>query len=301
MSIVSKYAGNALIAGAAYVTLPRIIEALPQRTKFIIKYIVFFVSIAGSSVIGCIISMYCAAVGKRHLSNHLSARLFYHVASNPCGMKFKIEQGTVDYLKTTPAIVIANHQSNMDVIAMGRVLPKNCAAMVKKDLLYVPFLNLFLKMANVVFVDRTSSQTAVQAAKEAIVGMKKNNSGIWIFPEGTRSHFDKPGLLPFKKGAFYLAIQSQYPILPIVIEPYSHLYSSASQSYPGGEARIRVLPPISTVGMTLKDVDYLKDYTRNLMLKHVHDLAGEPMPEDHPLPPVPQVTEGGANEVRPRL
>ncbi|KAF9354198.1 1-acylglycerol-3-phosphate O-acyltransferase [Mortierella sp. AD094] len=251
----------------------------------------------GMSVVGCFISIVCAMLGKRSLSTHFAARLFSRVAAIPCGVRFNVKGE--ERLKTSPAIVVCNHQSNMDMIAIGRIFPENCAAMGKKELLYVPFLNLFIKMANVVLVDRQNHQNAIQTTAQAIVDMKKTNSGLWIFPEGTRSHSLKPDLLPFKKGAFHLAIQAQYPILPIVVESYSHIYSSKKQHFPGGEIEIRVLEPIPTKGLTLNDVNALMEHTRSIMLKNLHEMAGL-VPSLPPLPTPPKI-EANTEEIRPRL
>jgi len=78
--------------------------------------------------------------------------------------------------------------------------------------------------------------------------------------------------LPFKKGAFHLAIQAQLPILPIVAEGYSHIYDSTRRSFPGGELEIRVLEPIPTIGMTAENVNELMERTRNLMLQHLKEM-----------------------------
>lgn len=94
-----------------------------------------------------------------------------------------------------------------------------------------------------------------------------------IFPEGTRSHLETPDMLPFKKGAFHLAIQSQYPITPIVIENYSHLYSSRRMAFPGGEIQVRILEPIPTTGMTTDDLETLMERTRSAMLQHLKEMA----------------------------
>ncbi|KAF9385577.1 1-acylglycerol-3-phosphate O-acyltransferase [Mortierella sp. AD011] len=242
----------------------------------------------GMSVVGCFISIICAMLGKRSLSTYLTLRLFSRLAATPCGLKFNVKGE--ERLKNSPAIVVCNHQSNVDMIPIGRVFPANCAVMGKKELLYVPFLNLF---------DRQNHQSAIQTTAQTIFEMKKTNSGLWIFPEGTRSHSTKPGLLPFKKGAFHLAIQAQYPILPIVVEPYSHIYSSKKQHFPGGEIEIRVLEPIPTEGLTLKDVNGLMEHTRSIMLKNLHEMAGvaPPLP---PLPEPPKI-EASTEEIRPRL
>lgn len=62
---------------------------------------------------------------------------------------------------------------------------------------------------------------------------------LFIFPEGTRSASPVPSLLPFKKGAFHLAVQAQLPIVPIVCENYAHVYHSKAKRFEGGEIVIR--------------------------------------------------------------
>ncbi|KAF9196233.1 1-acylglycerol-3-phosphate O-acyltransferase [Haplosporangium sp. Z 11] len=131
---------------------------------------------------------------------------------------------------------------------------------------------MFMKLSNAIFIDRKNHKKAIESTTQAVSDMKKHNSGIWIFPEGTRSRLDKADLLPFKKGAFHLAIQSGLPVLPIISQGYSHLYDSSKRYFPGGELEIRVLEPIPTTGLTTDDVNNLMEKTRNLMLKHLKEM-----------------------------
>lgn len=64
-----------------------------------------------------------------------------------------------------------------------------------------------VSLSGAVFVDRKNRKDAVQAMNIAGEDMKKQGVSLWIFPEGTRSSKPEPGLLPFKKGAFHLAVQ----------------------------------------------------------------------------------------------
>jgi lysophosphatidate acyltransferase len=67
----------------------------------------------------------------------------------------------------------------------------------------------------------------------------KRQLSLFIFPEGTRSASETPSLLPFKKGAFHLAVQAQLPIVPIVCENYAAAYSSKHKRFDGGDIVIR--------------------------------------------------------------
>jgi lysophosphatidate acyltransferase len=58
---------------------------------------------------------------------------------------------------------------------------------------------------------------------------------IWIFPEGTRNATNK--LLPFKKGAFHLAIQAQIPIVPLVVSSYNSFYNKKNKLFTSGKSK----------------------------------------------------------------
>ncbi|KAG0377374.1 1-acylglycerol-3-phosphate O-acyltransferase [Mortierella sp. AD032] len=273
MSIVTYLQAAIGIPLFYFLVLPKILAVLPQKAQFLAKCIIVLIATLIMSVAGCFISIACALVNKRYIINFVVSRFFALLAAGPCGLSYKVVGE--EHLNNYPAIVVCNHQSSMDMMVLGRVFPKHCVVMAKKELLYFPFLGVFMKLSNAIFIDRKNHKKAIESTTQAVADMKKHNSGIWIFPEGTRSRLDKADLLPFKKGAFHLAIQAQLPILPIVSEGYSHIYDSSKRSFPGGELEIRVLEPIPTTGLTADDVNDLMEKTRNLMLKHIKEMDQE--------------------------
>lgn len=115
--------------------------------------------------------------------------------------------------------------------------------------------------------------------------MKTTRQNVFIFPEGTRSYASKPELLPLKKGAFHLAIQAQVPIVPVVCANYNHILDTKNRKFTPGIIDVTVLPPISTVGKTVDDINDLLEQTTNAMmeelirLSHVSGVGnGEPLP-----------------------
>lgn len=62
---------------------------------------------------------------------------------------------------------------------------------------------------------------------------------VFMFPEGTRARLEKADLLPFKKGAFHMAVQAGIPIVPIVVANYSDIYNSKQRIFRGGQLRIK--------------------------------------------------------------
>ncbi|KAG0241080.1 hypothetical protein B0O80DRAFT_480963 [Mortierella sp. GBAus27b] len=269
-SLTGTLPGKIAVAALFYLALPRLLAVLPQKPQFAAKYLVFLVTLMIMSVAGIIISLVCTVLGKRHLTNALMARTFSYLVARACGIQLNVKGE--EKLTSSPAIYVCNHLSNVDIVALGRVYPTHCAVMAKKELMYVPFLGLFMRLSNVIFIDRKNHKKALDTTAHAVAEMKKQNSGIVIFPEGTRSHFETPDLLPFKKGAFHLALQSQYPIIPIVIEGYSHVYSSRNMAFPGGDIEIRILDPIPTEGLTTDDLASLMERTQSLMLKNLKEM-----------------------------
>lgn len=83
-----------------------------------------------------------------------------------------------------------------------------------------------------------------------------------------------PDLLPFKKGAFHLAVQAQVPIVPVVCENYNRLFDGKSR-FEGGTIRIKVLEPIPTTGLTKDDVNALTERVRDVMLKTLKELDAD--------------------------
>lgn len=95
---------------------------------------------------------------------------------------------------------------------------------------------------------------------------------LWIFPEGTRSNSQE--MLPFKKGAFHLAITAQLPISPVVYSHY-HFLDHKAERFDPGEVIMTVLPPISTKGMTLEQIPELMERVRNQMIEVYRSTSAE--------------------------
>ncbi|KAG8693619.1 1-acylglycerol-3-phosphate O-acyltransferase [Ceratobasidium sp. 394] len=119
--------------------------------------------------------------------------------------------------------------------------------------------------------------------------MKSKGVSLWVFPEGTRSSSEASNMLPFKKGAFHLAVQAGVPIVPVVCENYWRLYRKGTLEE--GSLRIRVLPPIPTQGLTPADVSQLAERTREQMLEVLREISapvpGEAARESTPKPSTP--------------
>ena len=156
-----------------------------------------------------------------------------------------------------------------------------------------------MALSNTIFIDRANRKSAVAAFDSVAKHMHSKRQSVYIFPEGTRSYYDKPDMLPFKKGAFHLAIQAQVPIVPIVVANYSNILNIRRKIFRAGRIPIKVLPPIETKGLETKDVDGLCMRVREAMMKALVEITiGENIKENGSA--VPMAVTSGVDVVKKR-
>lgn len=130
-----------------------------------------------------------------------------------------------------------------------------------------------MALSKTVFIERSSREQAVAAFAKAAEQMHSHRQSVYIFPEGTRSYYDHPDMLPFKKGAFHLAVQAQVPIVPVVVANYSNVLNMKRKTFRPGTIPIKILEPIETKGKTKEDVDALLEETRAKMVTELKKLT----------------------------
>ena len=183
------------------------------------------------------------------------ARTLSWVALKILGIR--IEFTGKENLANRPAIVIANHQSNYDVIVMGAVFPRHTVVIGKKELRSTPLFGIFFAATGNIMIDRTDRKEAVAGLDKAVDALRTRRTSIWIFPEGQRSR--GTGLGPFKKGAFHMAIAAGVPVIPIVCSSVDRVVNARTKMAPGGVIKMNILPPILTQGLQPTDAEMLKD------------------------------------------
>ena len=198
------------------------------------------------------------------------ARTFGWGALPLAGIRLKIE-GRENLEVEPPAVFLGNHQSAMDMATFGAVRVPRCTVVIKKEVQWIPIVGQMF-MASAILIDRKKGADAREALKKAVALMKAKRASVGMFPEGTRNR-TREGMLPFKKGAFHLAIEAQVPIVPIVCGSLNSLIDPKKKIFRGGELRIRVLPPVSTAGLTRDDLDSLIETVRSQMLKTFEEIS----------------------------
>ncbi|XP_058997564.1 1-acyl-sn-glycerol-3-phosphate acyltransferase beta isoform X1 [Mustela lutreola] len=122
------------------------------------------------------------------------------------GLRFEIK-GLQKLEVDHPCVIISNHQSILDMMGLMEALPERCVQIAKRELIFLGPVGLIMYLGGIFFINRQHSRTAMTVMADVGERMVRDNLKVWIYPEGTRN--DNGDLLPFKKGAFYLAIQTQ--------------------------------------------------------------------------------------------
>jgi 1-acyl-sn-glycerol-3-phosphate acyltransferase len=139
-------------------------------------------------------------------------------------------------------IFMCNHVSNLDPPILIPALPRRTSVLVKKELFKVPILGRAMILGDLVPVDRRNRDAAVNSMRDAEQVMAKGLN-MTIFPEGTRSPDAR--LLPFKKGPFYLAMDSDIPVVPVTVLGSERLMPKGSMTIHSGTVRLIFHPAIS--------------------------------------------------------
>jgi 1-acyl-sn-glycerol-3-phosphate acyltransferase len=162
-----------------------------------------------------------------------------------------------------PFVVVSNHESFADILLISH-LPWEMKWLSKSELFRIPVMGWMMWLAGDVPVKRGFGPSAVEAM-ERCRQVLRNRVSVMIFPEGTRSRTAE--LLPFKDGAFRLAIEAGVPILPLAVSGTRTALPKHGWIFGRSAAEVRVLEPVETSGLSLDDVPALKAKIRDLIVR----------------------------------
>jgi len=161
-----------------------------------------------------------------------------------------------------PYVVVSNHESFVDILLLSH-LPWEMKWLSKVEILRIPILGWNMRIAGDVPVERGTARSAAKAmrrCREILAG----HVSVVIFPEGTRTPTGE--MLPFKDGAFRLAIDAGVPILPIVVHGTRFALGKHDWRIGPSIAEARVLAPVETAGLTGHDVPALREKVRAIIV-----------------------------------
>jgi len=177
-----------------------------------------------------------------------------------------------------PFVVVANHQSMLDIVLLCR-LPHEMKWVVKEELFRIPWVGWMLRLTGDMAVRRGDPESGGEAVAQARAYLKRGMN-VMIFPEGTRSRDAR--LLPFKKGAFRLAIETGVPVLPVVVSGTAQGFQKGGAKVGPCDAVARLLSPVPTSGLTQADAGALRDRVRAAFVAALPPEAVAPAPAEPP-------------------
>ncbi len=183
----------------------------------------------------------------------------------------KVEISGAENLPDGPAIVMSNHASNFDILALLGFFPRPLAFIAKKELFSIPVFGPSMRRGGYIPLDRSDGRKALKSMEDA-AGRVRGGKSVIIFPEGTRTRDGK--LLPFKRGAFLLAVKASVPVVPVAIEGSFGVNPGGALRLYSGKILIHILAPlVIPEGMKRAAAeDFLMENVRNAIRKKVPGL-----------------------------
>lgn len=160
-----------------------------------------------------------------------------------------------------PYVVVSNHESFVDILLISH-LPWEMKWLSKREMFKLPVAGWLMRLAKDVPLDRGDRDSAAAAMDLCKVALSRRVP-VMIFPEGTRS--TTSDMRDFKDGAFRLAIETQLPILPLAVAGTRNALRKHDWRMGRADAEVRVMAPVVTEGLTLADLDELRDKVRSMI------------------------------------
>jgi 1-acyl-sn-glycerol-3-phosphate acyltransferase len=163
----------------------------------------------------------------------------------------------------TSYIIISNHQSLYDILALVTTLGIQYRWFIKKEVLKIPLFGYGLYTSRNIFIDRSNTARAIESINKGIERLPKGVS-LMVFAEGTRSPDGR--IHEFKKGGFVTAVRRKIPILPVTVNGSRRILPKGSLAFKPGKIQVVIGDPIDTGGYTTESVEKLIDRTRQAII-----------------------------------
>ena len=162
--------------------------------------------------------------------------------------------GKENIRKKTSYIIVPNHQSHYDIFLLYGWLGLDFRWVMKMELRKIPVFGYCCEKMGHIYVDRSSTQAAIDSLNAAKDNLS-DGSSIIMFPEGTRNSSN--AMLPFKKGAFRMAIDLGIPLLPITILGTKDILPTKTLNLFPGKVKMIVHKPVDISGYSIDNMEQL--------------------------------------------
>lgn len=185
-----------------------------------------------------------------------------------CGVPVRVRG--LEHLPPGACLVVSNHASYLDGPLMTAALPGRFTFVVQHGAAAWPVAGRIIRAMGVTFVNRGEARTGASQTRGLIRRLQAGDSLV-VFPEGTFKE-DAPGLLPFRDGAFMMAVHAGVPVVPAVIRGSRRLYGEGNKLMRWSSVQIEFFAPLAPSGDHRHAAEALRDSARRVVLAH----CGEP-------------------------
>lgn len=175
-----------------------------------------------------------------------AARMVIRATFRILGVK-TVVRGLDDVDFSLSPLIVCNHLSNLDGPLLVSVLPLDPRVLIKAEARRIPLVGWIMKLADFVFVDRSSTLRRQEALAETIEKIRTKRYSFLVFPEGTRSR--DGATLDFKKGSFLIALRAGVPVLPVKISGTHRLMPPGRKTCGRGTITIEFFPLLDLGGI----------------------------------------------------
>tara|TARA_R110002096_G_scaffold183757_9_gene361884 strand:+ start:20746 stop:21480 length:735 start_codon:yes stop_codon:yes gene_type:complete len=223
---------------------------IPEYARSILAIIVFYLLLFFASIVIFLIAV--LSFGK---ATNWTVKTFGPILGKPVlyilGIEFEVRDLRED--TSQPVIFIFNHSSTLDIPAVLSLALERFRVIIKWELQYIPFLFIIGRSTGQVFIKRSNREHSISALQKALVRVQNHKLNLVMAPEGSRKHEGKIG--PFKKGAFHMALDLGYPIVPIYFDGNDKLSYEGSIMAKSGKIVATIHPPIDTSSWKVETID----------------------------------------------
>ena len=235
--------------------------SLRRLTYSIYQWLVYMPVAIAATVLGAVVAVPTALLLSQRAANLGIAARWGRLLARLVPVKVKVT-GLEHISPGQSYVVVANHMSQFDIPVIYGYSGLDLRWVMKAEIRWIPFVAISCRAIGHIFINRSDPEQARQAINTA-VGRLQPGTGVLFFPEGTRSRSGQ--LLPFKKGAYRVAVDQELPLLPMTILGTREIMAADSvQLYPG-EVELVIHPPISTTGKGVDDIPMLAERSRQLI------------------------------------
>ena len=223
----------------------------------LILIVVFIFCSTLAGLLGCLVRPF-------HAQNVALFSRWYGWAAWIFGITVEVRRHNNAYIGQ-PCVYIANHQNSLDLFTISNAVEPRTVTIGKKSLKYIPFFGQLYWLSGNILLDRQNKSRALGTMLGAAEKIANNNMSVWMFPEGTRSY--GRGLLPFKMGAFHIALEAKVPVVPVCMSTTHGQFKL--NRWHNGKVIVQIMPPVSLPAQQLN----IREFAQNIHQQMQNQIA----------------------------